>query len=341
MIDPMARLRPVTSAALLTGYGTEHGVPLNRLLRNTGVGAPQLTDPAGEITAGQELAIMRNLVAELGDAPGLGLELGARYHASTHGAFGFAVLTSSTLGEALGVGLAFLELSFSFARITLAQDGPHPSIVLDDSTIPPAIRRFHIERDLQALVTVQQDIIPVDLPIRRVEIPFPADPVYDRVLCHAPGAEPVFGAPRAALTLDRAALDMPLPQANPQIAAMYVQQCAQLLEQRRQRGGVSAAVRAALLRRGKVTTQPEIAADLHLSVRTLRRRLAEEDTTFRDIGEETFGLLAEELLDAGLTVDHVAHRLGYSSASAFSYAFKAWKRMTPGRYSRLRRRRSG
>ncbi|RDI67603.1 hypothetical protein DFR76_103674 [Nocardia pseudobrasiliensis] len=48
-----------------------------------------------------------------------------------------------------------------------------------------------------------------------------------------------------------------------------------------------------------------------LGVRTLRRRLSDEGTTFRELANETIGMLAEELLIAGLTVEQVADRLGY------------------------------
>ena len=101
--------------------------------------------------------------------------------------------------------------------------------------------------------------------------------------------------------------------------------------------GVSGRVRQLLLRRGAMASQATVAADLGLGIRTLRRRLADEGATFRDLSEETFGVVAEELLRTGMTVEQVANRLGYSSASALTRAFKAWKGQTPGRYARTTR----
>ncbi|AWZ27013.1 hypothetical protein CEJ39_14705 [Rhodococcus pyridinivorans] len=43
-----------------------------------------------------------------------------------------------------------------------------------------------------------------------------------------------------------------------------------------------------------------------------------------------WGTMAGELLDAGLPVERVAHRLGYADASSFSVAFQRWTGRTPG-----------
>ncbi|UPK64445.1 helix-turn-helix domain-containing protein [Rhodococcus pyridinivorans] len=40
--------------------------------------------------------------------------------------------------------------------------------------------------------------------------------------------------------------------------------------------------------------------------------------------------MAGELLNAGLPVERVAHRLGYADASSFSVAFQRWTGRTPG-----------
>lgn len=58
---------------------------------------------------------------------------------------------------------------------------------------------------------------------------------------------------------------------------------------------------------GRVLGQEEVAAELHVSVRTVPRMLQEEGTTFRAIVEQTREHLAEELLvTAGLSVEQVA-----------------------------------
>jgi AraC-like DNA-binding protein len=82
-------------------------------------------------------------------------------------------------------------------------------------------------------------------------------------------------------------------------------------------------------------SQDQVASALHFNVRTLRRQLADEGTTFRALVEETRQLLAEELLATGrLTIEEIADRVGYAEASSFVHAFKRWKGVAPRRYAR-------
>ncbi len=136
--------------------------------------------------------------------------------------------------------------------------------------------------------------------------------------------------------VDAAALDRPLPRASEFAAAQCQAQCRVLIDRRHQRSGISGQVRAQLLADPQaMADQQQVATALALSVRTLRRRLAEEGTSFRMIVSETKVLLAQELLETGqLTVDQVAGRLGYSEASSFVHAFTRWSGVSPGRWSR-------
>lgn len=70
-----------------------------------------------------------------------------------------------------------------------------------------------------------------------------------------------------------------------------------------------------------------------MTERTLRRRLADEGTSFRDLLAEVRQTMAEELLSStGLSVSEVAARLGYSSPSAFIHAFQKWHGCSPRQF---------
>lgn len=79
--------------------------------------------------------------------PGLGLLAGTRYHLTTHGIWGFALISSPNLRSAIGFGLRYLDLTFAFSRITLEEGPAEAVMVLDDSGIPSDLRRFLIERE--------------------------------------------------------------------------------------------------------------------------------------------------------------------------------------------------
>lgn len=334
--DRWAIPRTCASAAILTDLAAEHGVPARVVLDGTGIAEPMLRDPDAEIATGQELQLVRNLVAELGHIPGLGLEAGTRYHATTHGVWGFAVISSPTVRHALEVSTRYFELSFSFADVRVEESTDLTRVTLDDARVPEEIRLFHLERDLAAIATVLDSLLSTTVVVREFTVALPPPGYagrYQEIFAHAPR----FDAPKTSIAVDAAALDLPLPQANPHTAAICERQCADILQRRHERLGLAGQVREVLLRRRGVAEQEDVAAELNLSVRTLRRRLADEDTSYRELAAETSGMLAEELLTTGLAAESVAHRLGYSGAAAFTRAFKAWKGTTPGAYARATR----
>ena len=77
-------------------------------------------------------------------------------------------------------------------------------------------------------------------------------------------------------------------------------------------------------------TGEAVAARLHLSARSLQRRLADEGNSFSELLDATRLELARSYLEAGThTVGEVTFLLGYSDASAFSRAFKRWTGVAP------------
>ena len=77
----------------------------------------------------------------------------------------------------------------------------------------------------------------------------------------------------------------------------------------------------------------DVAAVLALHPQTLRRRLAAEGTTFKQIKSDIRRDTALHFLGKRtLSVEEVAHRSGFSEASAFIRAFKGWTGLTPYSY---------
>ena len=98
---------------------------------------------------------------------------------------------------------------------------------------------------------------------------------------------------------------------------------------------LSMQVRKALVRalQAGCPTAEVIAEQLHLSRRTLHRRLHDEGVVFRDLLRETRMTLAEQYLkDGKMTLPEVALMLGYSEQSAFTRAFRQWFGVSPGQY---------
>jgi len=93
-----------------------------------------------------------------------------------------------------------------------------------------------------------------------------------------------------------------------------------------------------LIRNGLVQ-QDGVALRLSISVATLRRRLEEEDTSFRDLLNEHYLEHSKQLLKKGHSVAQVSEALNYSDIRAFNRAFKRWEGETPAQYARRTARR--
>lgn len=76
-------------------------------------------------------------------------------------------------------------------------------------------------------------------------------------------------------------------------------------------------------------SQEVVAARMACSVATLRRKLAECNTSFRKVRERVLNQEAKMLLSQHINLDDIAHRLGFSDARSFNRAFKTWNGMTP------------
>ncbi len=81
----------------------------------------------------------------------------------------------------------------------------------------------------------------------------------------------------------------------------------------------------------------DTASALHLSKRTLARRLQQENTTYLAILDEVRIEESVRYLEQGLQVNEIANQLGYESAASFINLFKKKIGKTPGEYRKAGR----
>ncbi|KVD70298.1 AraC family transcriptional regulator [Burkholderia sp. ABCPW 14] len=328
-------VRPVNTTRVLVDIGVEQGLGVRQCLDGSGV-APELLDrPEATVAAAQELHIVRNLMRFLGPDFPLGIEVGRRCHATAYGIWGFALLSSATFAHAVSVGLRHLQLTSTFCDIRPTTRGEDATLVIDDRDLPGDVRGVLVEITVAALITLQFDLDAANLPVKRLALKMEAPSYADRFRTLF-DASPEFGAEENALTVDVRCLDVRLPQRNSLTRRLCEDECRRVLERRRRSEGWAGRVRRHLAgdpARGPTMTA--LAAELGVSARTLRRRLADEGTDYETVVDEIRETLAEALLaTTTLTVAEVSERLGYSEPSAFARAFRRWKAMSPNEFRR-------
>ncbi|MFS8038582.1 AraC family transcriptional regulator [Xanthobacter sp. AM11] len=151
------------------------------------------------------------------------------------------------------------------------------------------------------------------------------------------GAPVRFHAPVSRLVYDADFLKLPAHRSERALRDFLRAAPANILVRYRHDAGLAAKVRARL-RDLPASAWPgfeDLARQLRLPASTLRRRLAHEGRTYRDIKDELRRLKAEALLlSTALPVGDIAAELGFSEPSAFHRAFLKWTGLSPGAFRR-------
>lgn len=146
----------------------------------------------------------------------------------------------------------------------------------------------------------------------------------------------LFSQPGDVMVSDAATLDTPRPQAN---ASMLANICVRLDTVLQAVEGnitftsrVEHHIRTAIAQR--TPSLASTALILNISERSLRRRLKEEETSFRAVLEKTRKDLCDYyMVERKLPFSKISDKLGYSEQSAFNRAFKSWYGQPPKRYA--------
>ena len=92
---------------------------------------------------------------------------------------------------------------------------------------------------------------------------------------------------------------------------------------------------------GRRPTIDDIADALHISIRTLQRRLQEEGFSFQRVLEEARQQLARHYLNNSvLELNEAAYLLGYEDSNSFVRAFRTWEGVPPARWREEQRARA-
>jgi AraC-like DNA-binding protein len=331
--------RPIYTTRVLCEVANERGIATSAILAGTGIGIADLGDPEAVVAASDEIVAVRRFLAALPDHAGLGIDVGSRFRLTHLGLFGFAAMSCATFRELFGIAMRYFSLTMLNIDVKLFEGAESCLLEFVVDHLPADVRGFFLERDVAAIVmTVSEFALPV---IERYADQLTVEATLDQevvapLLELLPVVNREFGRAHNRLHFPRAMFDEPLPQADSHTLQMCIAQCDVLMQRCEQRRGITALVRSKLFREsGHFPALPEVAAELDVHPRTLRRQLAEEGTSFRSLLNEARSALAVDLLcNVGLTVDEVSKRLGYSDTSTFCHAFKRWHGVPPSAYPR-------
>ena len=321
----------LTSATLPMWRALQHhGYDAHAIFKRAGVDPSMLHQPGERF----RLAVVKRLwdlvLRETGD-PCFGLKIGQYWHPSMAHALGYAVLASDTLHEAFSrLSRYFKVLTTNRETLSLIRRKDDYLFLWDDTQCDDRISDIEYDEGFAAIVAMMrisagEDASPLHLNMRRAPPPCEAEfKRFFRASIH-------YNTEENSIALPCTLVEAELPSGNIQVA----RECDRIIDTylaQLDRSHVAARTRAKLIEKLPAGTPSEggIARALNLSVRSLQRRLSDEQTTFKQLLDDTRRELALQYIrDPSVTITEMTYLLGYSEPANFSRAFKRWTGSSP------------
>lgn len=321
-----------TSSLVFWRWLELHGLDAQERFAQLGLSKQDLQPHSKRISIDSLEQIVIEAIAEIQN-PAAGLRAAESWHPSDLGALGYAWLSSSTLRTGFRRLSRYFRIVGERAALNTSDTQLGFKVCMRQKRDGAALRAFFADVGLSLMMDMCRmnagaDLAPVEVSLQRAQ-PASTDDYQGFFGC------PVrFAAGEDSLTLSAADADAPLPTSNKQLAGVHdrilVQQLALL-----DRDNIVARCKAVIMEQltmGELSAVT-VARELHMSVRTLTRRLEEQGTQLQKILDETRRELAERYFaDPTRSLSEIAFLLGFSQQSSLTRASKRWFGLPPKAY---------
>jgi len=305
----------------------------DNLLLKTGLVRAKLQDTHNELSKESENKFYHN-VLDLVNNKLIGLQLGEGFLPQTYGLFGYALLSAKTLRHALQFTTHFYQLTFTYFTFDFKVYGEEAEFIITNP-IPTDLQVLNllIDRDMSAAIVLFSEMIGYSFPLIRVELPHSGHG-HQQKYCDYFNCDVIFNQPKGKLIFNSMLLDKALPNGDATTSDYFRQQCQMLVTRLSGSSKFVDQVRMIILSRpGYFPDIDLIAEKLSMSSRTLRRKLTEEQSNYREILDEIrYKLAIEYLSETKIPLSEISDLLGYSEPGNFTHAFKRWSGEAPIKY---------
>lgn len=314
----------------------ELGVSPSAVLRRAGL--PQsFAGQARVLLKTEELFALWRAIGEVSTNPAIGLLLGTESKTERFHPIGLAALSSENFGAAIDRMARYKQLTCP-EEIVQEKDDKEWSIqfrwLLADEVEPPVL----IECAFAWVLSTARHGTGTRLSPLRVEFTQPR--------AHAKTIErhfgcPVVGTSRNSMVFRAPDAQRPFVTRNAELLAMLAPQFEEELKQQHAKDeNFAERVRIAIQQQltGRRPNIDDIAGALHISSRTLQRRLQDDGSSFQRVLDEARHQLARHYLNNSfLELNEAAYLLGYEDGNSFVRAFRTWEGIPPARWREQQR----
>lgn len=326
---------PAVYGALILDLCEQQGISREKMLAGLGIPERAWSAVDGRLSLIQTGMLLYKSM-KLTRNPAMGYEIGLASNLTTHGFIGYGLMSHATLREALEFGKKFIALRLPNLSLRIFIDGTQAVIEVTETVPLGAVRQCMFDLFLVGIARIahqlNQQIDTTRLPLE-LWFDYPRPDYHARYRKRLPLMR--FGKPANQLRFPAALLERRLHTANPVTASLVDQQCEResaLIGLRSSPTDDIAAKLRSLLRAGDdgYPTLEQAASRLNLSSRTLKRRLQQQQLSFRALLDEARLRDGSALLQStSLSIEVIAQRLGYSEPANFTRAFRKWTGRAP------------
>ncbi|MEM1219605.1 MAG: AraC family transcriptional regulator ligand-binding domain-containing protein [Bacteroidota bacterium] len=319
----------------LIQFGELKGVLTRPIYERIGYTPEELQSPDLKLSREVYNQVCRALITQTQD-PAFGLHVGSYWTLPAAGLVAQIIQTSRTIGEGIQYLCTFSNLGCSSLPFSLEKTKGEAYLRVQHNEAwyrqAPEVFRHTLEGlllfNLQGLRTLTHGcILPIrlSLPYARTDVP---RTVYEGYF-QCPVA---FSQAGIALQLPLEVIDLPIKTADYDLLQVLVRHAKE--KSSRLAGGDYFPDRVQqviyqLMGHG-FPAQEAVAETLHMSARTLQRRLREAGTNYKKIVERLKEELAKDYLcNPDLSIQMISDLLNYAEPSVFSRSFKRWTNQSP------------
>lgn len=320
---------------LISGWAAR-GIDPASYLERCDVDLRQLTDPGARISLSSYAALYNVIAREFDDEA-----LGLFPQPMRSGSFEFltrSMLGSADLEEALHRAARFLRLVRPEMQLSVLRDGRHARLEISETTIcwpdrNDPRRVFAFEWLLRLIHSLSCWLTDRSIALDSVSFPYaPPQHAGDYALIYT--ACSLFTGDVLTVTISADVLDAPIRRDESELASFLDGAPGRIsMLYRRDRETFRRVRDLIALDLSEKPSLVELARRLHMSKRTLQRRLKEEGHSVRSIRDDIRRQLAfTKLARTVEPIRQISDGLGYSDPTAFYRAFRAWSSWGPRQY---------
>jgi len=332
---PLAGRLRMVEAALARGVTVERVFSGTRLA--VAKNATVQLDPLDKLSRREHIRILSNIESVL-PLNTLLPDNETPFSIASYGMLGYAMMSRRTLKGALEIALKYYRTAGPLCSIQFIETANFQIVEAQNTYLLSATQlQFVIEELFSSFPALLQALLGKQVDTRRVEFEFPCPEEITTAAVRYHNwfdCDPSFDCSSSRYYIDASELQRSLVGADENAAALFEQSCQKLMKEIEEAATLSGRVQTLML--GLPVDQMNadtIAKKLNMGVRTLRRRLEREQSSFQQLLDIVKASLARDYLaTTDLSVQEIAELVGFSEATNFRRAFIRWTSTSPSRY---------